>query len=163
MAYIRKLLIIIFVLSSAGCFTLNREDKAFEAGYRTGVKANVENFAERFYGNDFPYFYWQSPIVQNVAIPAHIENGVFVPEHIEPVVIEPAKWRKEFGYPINCPNPKKLTQKQGGEPYAFNYLDLAVRDITVLPESFICAKRGNENKDSSSGIGQDSKAENPNP
>ncbi|MFA5346040.1 MAG: hypothetical protein WC315_07195, partial [Candidatus Omnitrophota bacterium] len=114
MVYIRKLLIVIFVLSSAGCFTLNRKDKAFETGYRTGVKENVESFAERFYGNDFPYFYWQSPIVQNVAIPAHIENGVFVPQHFEPVVIEPGSWRKEFGYPINCPNPEKLPQKQGG-------------------------------------------------
>ncbi len=160
---IKRFLIIIFILSSAGCLTLNRNDKAFETGYRTGVKENVENFAERFYGNDFPYFYWQSPIVQNVEIPAHIENGVFIPEHFEPVMIEPAKWRKEFGYPINCQNSAKQPQKEGGEPYAFNYLDFSSRDITVLPESFVCNKPGDENKDSGRGTQEDSKTETTNP
>jgi len=146
MACIKRFLIVMFILSLTGCLSL-RKDKAFETGYRRGVKENVENFAERFYGNDFPYFYWQSPMVQNVMIPAHIENGVLIPEHNEPVVIEPAQWRKEFGYPINSPNTQK-SAKEGGEPYAFNYLDFSSRDITVLPESFVCPKRGTEDKDS---------------
>jgi hypothetical protein len=87
-------------------------------------------------------------VVQNVRIPAHIANGVFVPEHIEPVVIEPAEWKKEFSYPINCPKSKKQPdKKQGGEPDAFNHLNFGVRDITVLPKSFTCAKSGTEDKD----------------
>ncbi len=159
---IKKVLIIIFILSSAGCLTFNRKDKAFETGYKTGVKENLESFAERFYGNDFPYFYWQSPIVQNVTIPGHIENGVFIPEHNEPVVIEPGSWRKEFGYPINCPNTQNPS-KEGGEPYAFNYLDFSSRDLTVLPESFVCAERGTKGKDSDRGIGQDPEVKTANP
>ncbi len=162
MVCIKRFLIVILILSLNGCLTLNRKDKAFETGYRTGVKENVENFAERFYGNDFPYFYWQSPVVQNITIPAHIENGVFIPEHNEPVIIEPAKWRKEFGYPINCPKAQNLA-KEGGKPYAFNYLDFSSRDITVLPESFVCAERGSEGKDSDRGIGSDSKNKTANP
>jgi hypothetical protein len=109
----------------------------------------MQEFASNFYGNDFPYFYWQSPIVQNVQIPAHIENGVFIPEHNEPVVIDPGEWRNKPGYPINCPKKEnKPIKKEGGKPYAFNYLNFATRDITVYPESFTCAKPAAENKDS---------------
>ena len=79
--------------------------------------------------------------MQNVQIPAHIENGVFIPEHSEPVVIDPGEWRNKPGYPINCPKKEnKPNKKEGGEPYAFNYLNFATRDITVFPESFTCAK-----------------------
>jgi hypothetical protein len=157
MVYVKRFLIISFVMLLAGCSTFNWKGKTFEEGFRLGVRENVEDFAQRFYGNDFPYFYWQSPVVQNVKIPAHIANGVFVPEHIEPVVIEPAKWRKEFSYPINCPKGKKqLDKKEGGEPYAFNYLNFSVRDITVLPESFTCTGPGEKDKDNRGGAKADS-------
>jgi hypothetical protein len=88
--------------------------------------------------------------VQNVQIPAHIENGVFIPEHNEPVVIDPAEWRNKPSYPINCSKEEKKSNKkeEGGEPHAFNYLNFNVRDITVLPESFTCAKPGAKDKDS---------------
>ncbi|MDP1758148.1 MAG: hypothetical protein Q8L38_12040 [Pseudohongiella sp.] len=149
MDYIKKFLIICFILLLAGCSTLGKKDKVFEAGYRVGVKENIEDFAKSFYGNDFPYFYWSSPVVQNVQIPAHIKNGVFIPDHFEPVVIEPAEWRNKPSYPINCPKGKKEPkQKEGGEDYAFNYLNFSVRDITVLPESFTCVKPGDKDKDS---------------
>ena len=148
MDYVKTMLFIGFFVLLAGCSTFSRKDKAFEAGYRMGSKENIQDFTESFSGNNFPYFYWQSPVVQTVNIPAHIENGVFIPEHNEPVVIEPAKWRKEFGYPINCPKGKKHTDKQeGGKPYAFNYLNFSSRDITVLPESFVCVNPGNKDKD----------------
>jgi hypothetical protein len=150
MDYIKKFLAISFILFLAGCSTFCGKAKTFETGYREGVKENIQEFASNFYGNDFPYFYWQSPIVQNVQIPAHIENGMFIPEHNEPVVIDPAKWRTNEGYPINCPKDKenKPIKKEGGEPYAFNYLNFATRDITVYPEPFTCAKPAAENKDS---------------
>jgi len=148
MGYIRKFLAISFVLLLAGCSTFGSKDKILEAGYRMGVKENIQDFAQSFYGNDFPYFYWVSPVVQNVQIPAHIENGVFIPEHNEPVVVTPAEWRKNPSYPINCPKrDNKSNKKEGGEPYAFNYLNFSVRDITVLPESFTCAKPGAKDKD----------------
>ena len=75
MGYIKKFLAISFILLLAGCSTFGKKDKAFEAGYRTGVKENMQDFAESFYGNDFPYFYWQSPIVQNVRIPATLKTA----------------------------------------------------------------------------------------
>ncbi|MFA5276297.1 MAG: hypothetical protein WC417_05345 [Candidatus Omnitrophota bacterium] len=148
MGYVKKFLAVSFILFLTGCSTFGSKDKVFEAGYRTGVKENMQDFAQSFYGNDFPYFYWQSPVVQTVKIPAHIENGVFVPEHNEPVVIAPAEWRKNLTYPINCPKGKGPNKKEGGEPHAFNYLNFSVRDITVLPESFTCAKPGAKDKDS---------------
>jgi hypothetical protein len=149
MDYIKKFFVGSLVLLLTGCSTFGGKSKTFEAGYREGSRENIQEFASNFYGNDFPYFYWQSPIVQNVQIPAHIENGVFIPEHNEPVVIDPAQWRKNEGYPINCPKSKenKPIKKEGGESYAFSYLNLSNRDITVLPEYFTCAKPAAENKD----------------
>ena len=47
----------------------------------------------------FLIFTGSSPIVQNVQMPAHIENGMFIPEHNEPVMIEPAEWRKKLTFP----------------------------------------------------------------
>ena len=148
MVYVKRFLVICFILLLAGCSTLGKKDKTFEEGYRQGAKENISDFAEHFYGNDFPYFYWSSPVIQSVRIPAHIENGVFVPEHNEPVVIEPAEWRNKPSYPINCPKgEKKPNKREEGEPYAFNYLNFSVRDITVLPESFTCVKPGDKDKD----------------
>ncbi|MGD0336182.1 MAG: hypothetical protein ABSB18_03695 [Candidatus Omnitrophota bacterium] len=148
MDYIKKFLAVSFVLLLAGCSTFGKKEKVFEAGYRMGARENMQDFAQSFYGNDFPYFYWESPVVQNVKIPAHIENGVFIPEHNEPVVITPAEWRNKPSYPISCPKREKnSSKKEGGEPYAFNYLNFSVRDITVLPESFTCAKPGTKDKD----------------
>ena len=149
MACIKRFLVIGFVLVLSGCSTFGRKDLTFESGYRMGVRENMQDFTQSFYGNDFPYFYWESPVVQTVKIPAHIENGLFIPEHNEPVVIDPGQWRKSASYPISCPKEeKKINKKEGGEPYAFNYLNFATRDITVLPESFTCAKPAAENKDS---------------
>jgi len=148
MDYIKKFLIICFIPVLAGCSTLGKKDNVYEEGYKQGAKENIEDFAQSFYGNDFPYFYWESPVVQSVRIPAHIESGLFIPEHNEPVVIEPGQWRNKPSYPINCPNGKKESkQKEGEENYALSCLNFSVRDITVLPESFTCVKPGDKGKD----------------
>jgi len=148
MSYIKKFLVIGFVVVLAGCSTFSKKNKAFEEGYRTGVKGNINDFSQNFYGNDFPYFYWASPVVQTVRIPAHIENGMFIAEHSEPVVIEPAQWRNKFTYPIHSSKTKKeLNKTEGGEDYALDYLNFSVRDITVLPQSFTCVKPANQDKD----------------
>jgi len=148
MGYIRSFLVICLGLLLTGCSTLGKKEETFQDGYRAGVRQNLGDFAQAFYGNDFPYFYWESPIVQTVKIPAHIESGVFIPEHNEPVVIEPAQWRDKLTYPISRPkNEEEEKQRQKGEPYAFSYLDFNVRDITVLPEPFICAGSGGKDKD----------------
>jgi len=149
MVYIKKFFVISFIVFLAGCSTLGEKGKTFEEGYRAGVKENVADFTQTFHGNDFPYFYWESPIVQDVRIPASIENGMFIPEHNEPVVITPAEWRNKFTYPINCRKSKKASNKiEGGENYAFENINFSVRDITVLPQSFTCVKPGTKDKDS---------------
>lgn len=119
MDYVKRFWSISLMVLLSGCSTLRVDTSRFEEGFRLGAKENIQEFAGSFYGNDFPYFYWQSPIVQQVRIPAHIENGLFVPEHFEPVLIQPGEWRKEFGYPITSPKNKKEPQKQGGDCYAF--------------------------------------------
>ena len=149
MAYIKKFIVISLMMLLAGCSTLGQKDKTFEEGYRVGVKENMSDFTKNFHGNDFPYFYWESPIVQNVQIPASIENGMFIPEHNEPVVIKPAEWRSDFVYPINCPNNKNRSNKKEEEDsYALTNINFNVRDITVLPQSFTCAVPGREGEDS---------------
>lgn len=148
MAYIKKFLAVGLVISLAGCSTLGKSNKSLEEGYRAGVKQEMAKFTGNFYGNDFPYFYWESPIVQNVRIPAHIENGLFVPEHNEPVVIEPGDWRKSMAYPLHSPGAKEEAKKtEGGRDYAFDYLNLNVRDITVLPQEFVRPGGAGQDKD----------------
>jgi len=149
MVYAKRFAALFSILWLAGCCSLGPAAKKrndYEQGYRQGVHENIHDFAQSFYGNEFPYFYWQSPIVQNVNIPAHIENGLFIPEHNEPVMIEPGEWRKRFGYPIMSPQNKP--DKTEGEDYALKYFDFDSRDITVFPESYAGDKPGNKNKDS---------------
>ena len=145
MGYIKRFLVVTCLLSLAGCSTLGFKDRTFEEGYRTGVRENVLSFAKNFHGNDFPYFYWESPIVQDVHIPSHIENGMFIPEHNEPVMIEPGEWRNKFSYPIACG--KKDKNKEDGN-YADSTSDFSVRDITVMPGSFTCDDPRREDADS---------------
>ena len=147
MDYVKRFFVILSLLSLAGCSTLGFKNETFEEGYRTGVRENVQDFAKNFHGNDFPYFYWESPIVQDVRIPSHIENGMFIPEHNEPVMIEPGEWRKSFIYPIACGKNNEYKNKEEGD-YAVSNASLSVRDITVTPESFACDAPGREDKDS---------------
>ena len=142
---IKRFLVVLSILSLAGCSTLGFKNKTFEEGYMTGVRENVQDFAKNFHGNDFPYFYWESPIVQNVRIPSHIENGMFIPEHNEPVMIEPGEWRKSFTYPIAC---GKKDKKEEEKSYEVSNVDFNVRDLTVMPESFTCDASSREGKDS---------------
>ena len=148
MDYIKRFLVILSILSLAGCSTLGFKNETFEEGYRTGVRENVQDFAKNFHGNDFPYFYWESPIVQDVRIPSHIENGMFIPEHNEPVMITPGDWRSKFTYPIACGKNNEYKNKEDGN-YAVSNVDFNVRDITVTPESFVCDTGSREGADSS--------------
>lgn len=150
MAYIKSFFVLLFVLALAGCCALGSAAKKagdYEQGYRLGVRENIHDFAQNFCGNDFPYFYWQSPVVQNVRIPSHIENGMFVPEHNEPVVIESGEWRKKFGYPVTDLK-NQAQETEGGDHYALKYFDFDARDITVFPQSFAGDGSGDEKQDS---------------
>lgn len=78
---------------------LDYED-AYAKGYRTGVRENVGLLASEFAGNNFPYYYWQAPLVQKVFMPSRIIGGVYMPAHYEYVIILPGEWREQYGYPI---------------------------------------------------------------
>ena len=139
MVYAERLLLSFFVFALSGCCALSqntRADKGLEAGYRLGAKENIHDFAQNFYGNDFPYFSWVSPVIQNVYIPAHIENGLFIPAHFEPVLIEPGEWRNKLSYPVASKD-KEREQAEGGKSYALKYINFNLGDITVLPASYV--------------------------
>lgn len=100
------MLLFLIPIISSGCTTFqsNRamvSQDSVALGYRLGVQENINKFAENFIGNDFPYYYWQAPLVQKVYIPAHTRGGVMIPAHYEYVIIDPAEWRETFGYPIS--------------------------------------------------------------
>lgn len=103
----RSILFILSLIVLSGCATLHNRgnsllSKDSEAkGYRAGVKENINKFAENFIGNDFPYYYWQAPLIQRVYKPARIRGGSYIPAHYEYVIIDPAEWRETYGYPIS--------------------------------------------------------------
>jgi len=77
----------------------DKED-AYRKGYREGVRENIQKFSSEFLGNNFPYYYWEAPLVQKVYIPARIVGGSFQPAHWEYVIIMPGQWEEKFGWPI---------------------------------------------------------------
>ena len=91
--------LIIVVLT--GCSRVSFQQKhMYEQGYRAGVNEQVRAIAGEFQGGNFPYYHWASPIVQEVNIPGHIQNGVFIPAHKELVIIKPGEWAQNAAYPI---------------------------------------------------------------
>ncbi|MBI4309623.1 MAG: hypothetical protein HY591_04760 [Candidatus Omnitrophica bacterium] len=108
----------------AGCAHVSTSQKqVYARGYRDGVKEQVRAIAGQFQGGNFPYYHWTSPIVQEVRVPGHIANGVFIPEHKEPVIIKPGEWAESPAYPIQSKE----------ESYEHTMQDMAVIDITHLP------------------------------
>lgn len=101
------LFLLVLVMILPGCAAVmsdfkgeNPGKEAYQDGYREGVRENLKMFKENFVDNEVPYYYWQSPIVQKVLIPAQITNGLFIPAHFEYVVIEPGAWENYYPYPI---------------------------------------------------------------
>ncbi|HAH20152.1 MAG TPA: hypothetical protein DCL49_04515 [Candidatus Omnitrophica bacterium] len=135
MDYIKKIAVVLLSAVLCGCATVSEQ---YKAGYRKGAQENIQTFAANYYGNDFPYFNWSAPQIQIVSVPAHIENGVFIPENSIPVMIEPGEWRSQYGYPIS-------TQNQGGKDVKDNTVIEGYRveysnfDITALPRNYSSA------------------------
>jgi len=120
---------VLFFGVTVGCSIKGAPD-VYEQGYRQGVREHVEDIVQRFEGGDFPYFNWVAPIVQDVRIPAHVANGVFIPEHNELVIIKPGEWKKEPAFPIN-------SSKESYESSStLQFMDGDVADITQLPDEF---------------------------
>ena len=120
-------IIVPIIFLCCGCSTITPEQKSmYEQGYRSGVQEQMRQIAASFQGGNFPYYHWTQPMVQDVAVPAHVSNGVFIPEHKEMVIIQPGEWAASPSYPINT---------QPKENYAdhIQSMDMAVFDITHLP------------------------------
>ena len=121
-----------------GCSTLlNNHKNVYEQGYRQGVQEQIKQVAAQFQGGKFPYYHWTAPIVQDVRIPAHLANGMMIPEHNELVIIKPGQWTTRPAYPIQ-------RQEKNNYENQISYLDLDVANITSLPKSVGPASQGDE-------------------
>ncbi len=97
----RVLLLSICVFFVTGCSGTVVTKRAYDKGYKRGLAQKVDDAVEEIkkQGNS-PYVNWYAPIVQEVVVPAHINNGVFIPEHKELVIINPGSWKANSGYEI---------------------------------------------------------------
>jgi hypothetical protein len=77
------------------------ESEALQAAYRAGLQTALRGYQEQILDNDFPYTNWSSPLVQRLWMPARITNGVFIPGHMEDVIITPGAWKREFSAPLS--------------------------------------------------------------
>jgi hypothetical protein len=118
----------LLMLFVCGCAANSPSQKnLYQEGYRAAVKDEIKSIGAQFQGGHFPYYHWSAPIVQDVLVPAHIGNGVFIPEHKELVIIKPGEWAKTQGFPI-------ATSKEGYEGNT-NDRPMDSADITHLPNS----------------------------
>lgn len=83
---------------------------AYEQAYRAGMQAALTAYQEQYLENDFPYHNWSVPLVQRVWVPATIQHGVFIPGHMEEVIIKPGAWRREFAVPLSSHQPASDTR-----------------------------------------------------
>lgn len=143
MGLIKFILVGLLLLTSAGCSQTSRtfvkryQSNLYSQGYRTGVKENIRKFAKKFDAGDFPYFNWKKPARQKVKIPAHISNGLFVPEHVEEVIISPGEWKSGPAYPISS------GQRRNNYDTEVVYNSVNAADITTLPQQYGEADSGN--------------------
>ncbi len=124
MVYLRWFCLLCFT----GCAIGNQQNpgmkEVYEQGYRDASQVQMDSIAARFNGGDFPYFYWNQPVVQDVSVPAHISNGVFIPAHQELVMIKPGEWKKSPAYPIEHQENQHVQQ---------HHYSNSSTDITSMP------------------------------
>jgi hypothetical protein len=126
----RVLILSLTIVSVSGCSAVVGQHKTGidKEDYRQEVRKQLQEVIGQFQGGDFPYYHWASPIVQEVEIPAHLTNGVMIPQHKELVIIKPGEWMMNQGYPIQSQQRKSDDQK---------FSNNSARDIsnlTVLPQ-----------------------------
>ncbi len=68
--------------------------------FQAGVRATLESYATQYLDNDFPYYYWHAPLVQQTWIPPQISGGVLIPGHLEYVTITPGAYARAFAAPL---------------------------------------------------------------
>ena len=74
---------------------------ALQAAYRAGLQTALRGYQEQMLDNDFPYTNWSPPLVQRLWMPARITSGVFIPGHMEDVIVKPGAWKREFSAPLS--------------------------------------------------------------
>ena len=97
---------------------------AYDEGYRQGIREKADKKRDELNGNGFPYLgsNWSAPLVQEVLIPAHVQGGVFYPEHNELVVITPGEWQKAGTFPL-----------RSNAHLSSGRVEVLAVDITALP------------------------------
>ncbi|MBF0594607.1 MAG: hypothetical protein HQL22_06540 [Candidatus Omnitrophica bacterium] len=128
MGFCRKSMLGFSFLLVCGCVSTRgvQPSVAFDEGYQHGIKENLGKMAEGMNGNGFPYLggsNWASPLVQEVHLPAHVQGGVFYPEHNELVIITPGEWKKAGVFPL-----RSNVVKDPGP------VEVLAADITALPQ-----------------------------
>ena len=68
--------------------------------FQAGVRATLESYATQYLDNDFPYYSWHAPLVQQTWIPPQIRGGVLIPGHLAYVTITPGAYRRAFAAPL---------------------------------------------------------------
>src|SRR5262245_34240756 len=81
--------------------TVDIRAEAFQAG----VRATLESYATQYLDNDFPYYDWHAPLVQQPWIPSQISGGVLIPGHLEYVTITPGAYKRAFAAPLTSQRP----------------------------------------------------------
>lgn len=71
------------------------------AAFQAGVRAALESYATQYLDNDFPYYNWHAPLVQQTWIPPQISGGVLIPGHLEYLTIKPGAYKREFAAPLS--------------------------------------------------------------
>ena len=102
MDFLKCLVLGIGIMFLTGCIIIPgyRNKKVYDQGYQQGMQRQIKQIEGEFQGGDFPYYHWAAPIVQEVRVPAHLANGVMIPEHNELVIIKPGEWVISPAYPI---------------------------------------------------------------
>lgn len=127
----KNILLLVTSLVCTGCVSSHiNEQNTYAQGYRTAVKHQMDQVIGDFNGGTFPYYHWNAPIVQELNVPAHINNGAFIPEHKELVLIKPGQWAKEQAYPIS-------QQKEQYAQTNDNRYGHDITDITSVPKSMV--------------------------
>ncbi len=125
----RYIVLLSALIVSFGCAAAStRAQHMYTESYKTAVKEQIDAISGEFQSGIFPYYHWSAPIVQELNVPAHIHNGMFIPAHQELVMIKPGQWAKGSAYPIS-------EQKEQYVQFKENDHFSTVTDITSVPKS----------------------------
>ena len=120
------LMINVFIVSGCASISEHHSKDIYKEDYRKIVQEEVKQIVSEFQGGQFPYYHWTAPIVQNVEVPAHLSNGVMIPNHQELVIIKPGEWSMNSAYPINTQQRKEHENKNSN-------VDSNIADLTPMP------------------------------